>query len=276
MFKRNEIINLVQYIPVDYPKTIQSALSEQLSKVKKIHSVIVYNLFEDGEHTGWEVRYNIAQDNKLNDLFAGDVVNNVSSTMVRNAYKVTERVNCFMQSNLDTIIRSRKPLIIKLAKEMQEQWTYLEMEDLIQMCNLVICDLYYKGYYIHKNLIRRSFINYVLMHIRKNKNKPDIVSLDQEFSKSDNDDVICVKDTIADTQQMYDEEDKDNGEVEQQILNEMREVVIDIIGQRQYDQMLREYGNKQTTAWSRKLMQTIKAKLFELGINAKSFNKYYK
>ena len=152
---------------------------------------------------------------------------------------------------------------------------FLEMEDLIQMCNLVISDLYYKGYYIHKQLIRRAYINYVLMHIRKDKNRVQIISLDQPYNKSDNDNTLRIADMIPDINASNELSDKEDEEVQKRILLEVKDIVIDFIGPRQYDQLLREYSNKQTTNWSRKLMQTIKAHLFEMGISNKSFNKYY-
>lgn len=273
MFQRNEITNIVQLIyDIDQAEKL---MKEQLNKFNKIHSAVVYNKFVDGEFSHWELHYNIGQLSKFNDLKTTDSIRYLVSEM-RKQDNRQGYVNCFVQSSAETIIKSRKPLILKLAKEQHDAWEHLEMEDLIQMCNLVICDLYYRGYYIHKNLIRRAFINYVLMHIRKDKGKPNIVSLEQDYGKSDNDERISIKDMIPDVKLLNEQSDKEDKEVENQILTEMRDVVISIIGPRQYDQMLREYGNKQTTNWSRKLMQTIKAKLFELGINAKSFNKYYK
>jgi hypothetical protein len=164
---------------------------------------------------------------------------------------------------------------MSLTKFQQQNWQFLEFEDLLQMCRLVLCDLYYKGYYIHKNVLAISFNNYVLMHIRKQKNRPEIISLEQKYEKTSDSNAITIADMIPDTEQLNKQYDEEIKEVDDRILREMKELVIDYIGQRQYDQLLREYSNKQTTNWSRKLMQTIKIHLFKIGISSKDFDRYY-
>ena len=95
------------------------------------------------------------------------------------------------------------------------------------------------------------------------------------YHKSDDDCNVTIADMVPDTKLLDEQDDKENEEVMTQIITEVKDIIIDLIGPRQYDQLLREYANKQTTPWSRKLMYTIKAKLFDMGITIKSFNKYY-
>ena len=272
MLKENVLTNIIQKINVD--EDIRASASKQLANHKRIHSMIAYAKFKQDKLIGWEVHYNISQSQKYNTLTTADVINKLSVDLRSNC-KSEKAVQSHLQPEPAILIKQYKWLIIKLAKEMHDHWEFLEMEDLVQMCNLVICDLYYKDYYVHKRLIRRSFTNYVLMHIRKNKNRPSMCSLEQLYHKSDADSDVTVAEMIPDKNLMYAEEDGENEEVLAQIIQEMREIVVDFIGQRQYDQLLREYGNKQTTPWSRKLMGKIKAHFFDMGITIKSFNKYY-
>lgn len=262
MFKENVLTKVCKTLKND------SIVDLEIPNISKIFSYIVYH--NNGE---FEIQYNISQTNKYNTIKMCEVINNITDAI--NKYDGLKKVVIYKQPSLELLLKLYKGLIIKLSKEQKQSWQFLELDDLIQMCSLVICDLYYKGYYIHKNLIRRAFINYVLLHIKKERNKPLIVSLEQEYSKKDDDDKVTIADMIPDKQQLYAEIDSDNEEVQRKILQEVKDIVVDFIGIRQYDQLLREYTNKQTTEWSRKLMQRIKAHLFELGISKKSFYKYY-
>jgi hypothetical protein len=274
MIKENKLTNVIQKVRVE--DLNEDCIIQQLKSFKKIHSYIAYGSYDkNDELIGWQINYNISQNDKFNTLSIEQVASNIWNDLPHYIDADVERVQSYLQPSLSLLLRQYKPLIVKLSKETRSRWEFLEMEDLIQMCNLVICDLYYKNYYIHKQLIRRSFNNYVLMHIRKNKNRPSICSLEQLYHKSDSDSDVTFAEMIPDTKLLQEEEDKYNCEVQMQIIKEMRDIVVDFIGQRQYDQLLREYGNKQTTPWSRKLMGKIKAHMFDMGITLKSFNKYY-
>lgn len=277
MFERNEMTNVVRRISFSKPiVSYTDDIFDSALSLKRLNSYIVYATYGDKRVSEIEIHYNVSQISKFNTLKGIDVANTISSAIDKLLLQDERpKVVCHGQADLTSLIKQFKPLIVKLAKEQKQRWQYLEMEDLIQMCNLVICDLYYKGYYIHKRLVFRAFNNYVLMHIRKDKSRPEIISLEQEYAKSDDDNKLTVKDMVPDIKALNEQEDKENFEVERRILADMKDIVLDIIGPRQYDQMLREYSNGQTTNWSRKLMQTIKAKLYDLGINAKSFKKYY-
>ena len=241
-----------------------------------IFSYVIYADYNEGNIESYTVRLNISQIDNLNKLTPLNTCKSIVNKIQKHLNNpVKKYVIGYGQVSLDLLIILFEPLVKKLSKEQRQRWAFLEYEDLCQMCRLVISDLYYKGYYIHKRLVYRAFNNYVLMHIRKDKLKPELYSLEQEWSKSDNDDCVTLADMIPDIKMLNDIDDKDNKEIENRILDEMRGIIVDFIGQRQYDQLLREYGNRSTTPWSRKLMVKIKAHLFEMGINSRSFTKYY-
>lgn len=274
MTRENLLSNIVQKIGVDDDVALE--VKNQLKDVKKIHSFIAYGKYtKNGDFKYWEIHYNVSQSSRFNTITIQDVVDKLSEDLPKHLNGECVAVHSFKQPNLTLLLKQYKPLIFKLSKELHGKWEFLEMEDLMQMCSFVICELYYKNYYVHKALIRRSFANYVLMHIRKNKNRPVICSLEQMYHKSDDDSNVTIADMVPDTKLLDEQDDKENEEVMTQIITEVKDIIIDLIGPRQYDQLLREYANKQTTPWSRKLMYTIKAKLFDMGITIKSFNKYY-
>ena len=259
---------------------IYDNIADELQKdlyLKRINSYIVYsNIDNFGCLVGYIVQYNVSEHDKFNGLKMTDVYAKLNDALELDAENpCLKRVVTYGQSDLNVMCKMYKPMIIKFAKEQCERWAELDMDDAVQMCNLVLCDLYYKKYYIHRNLLRRAYVNYVLMYFKKDRYKPIIQSLDDKYSKSEDDAELTIKDMVPDVQLINEQEDSENLIVEQRIINEMREILVNYIGQRQYDQLLREYGNKQTTNWSRKLMMDIKAYLFELGITAKSFANYY-
>lgn len=266
----NILTNIVQEIHFD--DDVKEVVSRQLSNLEFIYSYIVYSNYKNDDFVGWKVRYNVSQNEKYNTIAKQEVINNISKSL---SCVPQTKVATYMQPDLNLLLKLYNPLIKRLATDQHSRWRFLELEDLKQMCRLVICNLYYSGYYIHKNLVFRAFNNYVLLHIRYNRERPMIISLDQLYHKNDDDGDVSIVSMVPDTSLLDDQENKENKEIEEVILNEMKTIVIDYIGLRQYDQLLREYKNKQTTIWSRKLMQQIKAHLFDMGINRKSFNKYY-
>lgn len=273
MHKENKITNIVTNVKVG--DSIYEELYKSLIRFDKINSFIVYGTYNDEELAGYEIHFNISQNDKYNTLDKKTSIDYICEKACEHGGKSKKYVICYKQCDLTMLIKLYKPLIIKLAKEQHDHWNWLEMEDLIQMCNLVICDLYYKGYYIHKRLLYKVYKNYVLQHIRKDRDKPVMTSLEQTFSKSEGDSELTIADMIPDRKLIEEQDDKDDYEVQCRIIKEMKDILIDYIGIRKYDQLLREYKNKQTTPWSRRLMVTIKAHLYDMGISKKSFDKYY-
>lgn len=275
MYEQNLLNCITKQVPAN-EQAIKNSISKTLRKLGPVFSYVIYAEYDKNVLKGYTVRINISQNDRFNVLSPFKTCNNILKKIfdhMRNPVK--KYVVGYKQPPLDLLIKLFNPLVQKLSYEQHQRWSFLEYDDLCQMCRLVMSDLYYKGYYIHKRLLYRAFNNYVLMHIRKDKCKPEVYSLEQEWSKRDDDDYVTLADMIPDTKLLEDLEDHDNDEVENRILDEMRGIIVDFIGQRQYDQLLREYGNKSTTPWSRKLMVKIKAHLFEMGINGKSFKKYY-
>lgn len=275
MYEQNLLNCITKQVPAN-EQEIKNSISKTLRKLGPVFSYVIYAEYDKNVLKGYTVRFNISQNDRFNVLSPFKTSKNILKKIfdhMRNPVK--KYVVGYKQPPLDLLIKLFNPLVQKLSHEQNQRWSFLEYDDLCQMCRLVMSDLYYKGYYIHKRLLYRAFNNYVLMHIRKDKCKPEVYSLEQEWSKRDDDDYVTLADMIPDTKLLEDLEDRDNNEVENRILDEMRGIIVDFIGQRQYDQLLREYGNKSTTPWSRKLMVKIKAHLFEMGINGKSFKKYY-
>ena len=192
--------------------------------------------------------------------------------------KEQKRVLGYNQPDIEVMIEAYDPLVNKLAKQQNEHWKCFEHEDLCQMCRLTMLKLYRKGYYIHKRLLYKSFNNDILMSLRHERDRPTIVSFEDTFYKtaSADSEKLLVADIVPDTELIEKEELELYEENTRLIFEEVKEIIVELIGIRQFNELMRDYGNKHTTTWSRKCMQKIKNHFAKLGLTRKEFdNKYY-
>lgn len=269
----NILTNVVVNVKADDNGIDLSELYSTLDHVHTLYSYLVYAEYADNKLTGWRCEFMISQTDKFNTIKATDAKIEVSSIIVKNLSKDKIRyVIGYKQPPLELLLDTFEPLVCKLARQQESYWG-IEYEDLCQMCRLCICALYKKGYYIHKRLINRTFINDVLSSIRKERYKPIIVSIDEPvaYDKDGNkqmvEDIIADENAEADIMEQFDQEDVDYW------IKQKRDIIVEYIGQRQYDQLIREYGNKMTTNAGRKQVDKLKHKLAADGINEALFRR---
>ena len=269
--KENILQKLSITIDVDEDESsIKEHLSELLCDINEVYSYLVYAEYNCGKLKNFVVEMLVSHTAYFNTLKHNDVIQSICAIILNTVREGVQRyVVGYKQPPLDKLITAYEPLVHSLARQQQMHWRQIEYDDLCQMCRMVICTLYNAGYYIHKNLIRRAFTNEVLMYMRKYKHQPHLVSLDDKVcNDSDN---MCLKDVIPDKLQDENRQDEEDEEVSQQALIEQRDLVISIIGERQYDRLLAEYGTKTTTAWGQKTTHRIRQKLKEQGITDYTF-----
>ena len=256
---------------------IEQLLTELLSTTETIYSYIVYIKYENDLLLGWLLEYMLSQTDENNTLKSSDVVSEILEIISKHRRSDKTKVIGYRQPNLDLIIKLLDPLVKKLASYENRKWRQFEYDDLCQMCRLVITELYNKGYYIHKSVVQKSFENYVLMQLRPERNKPAIVSIDDILCTGKGDDMEKVRlvDTIADDYEEQEKESFDN-EVTMKIFEEVKDIIIDLVGERRFDQLFRDYSNRHTTTQTRKMMNKIKDYFITIGITMEDFiNKYY-
>lgn len=246
---------------IDVEQLIVSAFSD----IEYIYSYIVYAKYKQGKLQYWQVDFMLSQHDKYNCHNILDVAKRVAAMTELSVVNETRKILGYEQPGPEILLKVYEPLVKRLAQEEHNRWNYLDFEDLLQMCRLVIMRLYRNGYYIHKSLVKRAFTNEVLLHIRKDKNKPIIVSIEESMYNNSSDNDISILESIIDESSLLEQEEF----IEQDELDKLnarqRQLIVDKIGQRQYDQLVREYGNKMTTSWSRKTIQTLKNYLRRIG-----------
>ena len=232
---------------------------------ENIYSYLIYAEYENKTLTGWTIQYVVSQDEQYNTLRLTDIVAQIAADIIKNNKSLKESyIIGYKQPPLEILCKLFDPLMQKLAYTQHIKWPKLEQEDLLQMCRLTMCVLYSKGYYINRRLLEQSFYNAILMQLRKDKNMPIIVSLSEPIQAGiSSTEKTLIEDIVPDYNELYEEQDKEDDEEYQQILEEERQVIIDMIGQRQYDQLIREYGNRCTTCRGQRQVARIKGKLKE-------------
>ena len=113
-----------------------------------------------------------------------------------------------------------------------------------------------------------------MLFLRKDKYKPEITSISKVVSNNDDNTPITLGDMLPDIKLQEEKERQDEEEFIQIVFSQVKEIIVELIGERQFEQLMRDYANKHTTSWSRKKMQQIKETFKTLGISWKSFDKY--
>lgn len=252
---------------------IETELNNVLSNHDKIYSYLIYAKYKQNTHNCWIIQLNVSQVDNYNTLLKCDVIKEIREHISNNK-DTTKYVVAYNQPSVELMLDLYKPLALKLAMEQSEKWPCIEYEDACSICNLTMIKLYKKGYYIHKRLLKRSFENAILMELRQERYRPDILSLEQVLFNNGDDEELRLVDMLPDTASELERERREEEEALYAMFNEVKRLLVDYMGERQFEQLLRDYGNKHTTSWSRKKMQQVKERFKKLGISRESFNKY--
>ena len=109
--------------------------------------------------------------------------------------------------------------------------------------------------------------------LRKEPRDVTLVSSDARVKTSD--DTLSVVDMIPDIQQEYDDYDKEEQIVLNQIQTEERDVLLEMLGPRQYDQLLREFRTHTISNATARQLKRIKLKLEKEGYNLQYWQRYF-
>lgn len=275
MKRNNTLLKMTVSITKEQLLNDECCVKNSLEGVEYCYSYVIYSVFDKDELTGWTLRLHLSQDDVYNTIYLEEEYDNITSILLSHL-KTQEREDIigYKQAPLELLVLYLEPLVKSLATEQMKYWP-IEFEDLCQICKLSMCKLYRKNYYIHKSILRQTFIRDVLMHLRKDRYKPLQISIDEPVAFDEDNNALRLSDTLVDVDAMNAMEDAEDEIVKNQVNDALKQLIIDVIGQRQYDQLLREYGNKSTTPWSRKTVQTLKNRFKRLGIDRNLFRRYY-
>lgn len=268
----NIIMKITQKIKCKSDKEVlRVTINEALEELKFIYSYIVYRQTDD-----YLIQYNLSQQTRYNTLPSEQVCDEICNIICNDTGEGVEIIG-YNQPSLEIILEAFDPLVHKLARVQGEHWQQYEHDDLCQMCRLIMVQLYRKGYYLHKRLIEKALVNQILMETRNDRNKPLILSFDDVFYKpvSNSSEQITIADIVPDTDAILQEEEEEHLEGEFAIFAEVKDIIIDLIGIRQWNELFRDYSGKHTSTYTRKLMLKVKNHFEKEGLTRSKFNEKY-
>lgn len=204
----------------------------------------------------YELVYFVSENPQWNTLSYDTVQQIIESDLVK-----SNGIVCFGQPSIDLIIEIFDPFFMKLAVNAKRQFKNYEIEDLYQICRLVVVTLYNKGYYLNRPLIINAFRNELLLSCRHKS--VESVSIDDFF---DDDDELAYGDTLEDLEYRYEDENKLHEQSMKDMLAEVQNYITERIGERGCFQLFRELLTGNTSVWGRSRRQHLAATLKELGI----------
>ena len=204
-----------------------------------------------------------SEESKFNALDKGCVITNVNNAIYL-ALKTglgseDSAIIGYEQPSLPLLVEMMEPLTVSLAKKAFISWhSYFEYEDLEQICNLCLCDLYNKGYYVHKSLLSRVFNQYIYHQMRINDHRGyEIVSLYKTTSVED--ESLTIEQSIPDTAAIERAIDEAARKEAEDISDFEKDVIIELIGERRYNEIVRQKKFNSITPQTSKLLSQIKA-----------------
>lgn len=273
IYERNVLTKFTLTVAKEDVALSERLLVSLLTVVDNVSSYIIYSVYRSNELKSWRIECYVSQTERFNcipkDEAIKEIVCSINTSLTANKPKT---VIGWRQPPLEVLIEILEPLVNKLAIEQSQAWKIFEFDDLKQVCRMAICNLYNGGYYVHKNLVRRTFLNTILMKLRKERRKPLMVALDDAVGHDEQGNEITYLDVIADDNSYMEMFSMESAESKENLLAQQRALVIERIGQRQYDQLIREYSNKMTTNAGRTKLNRLKSYFLSISINEKSFN----
>lgn len=257
-------------------KRVEEIICETFDGIDNIYSYLIYAEY-DIDPIQYTIQYNISQNDKLNTISLEDVLTGVVYAIENVDLNKKKKIVGYGQPSLEIVLQTYDPLVHKLARYQHSKWKQYDYDDLCQICRLVMIRLYRKGYYIHRRLLQRSFENEIWMEVKKHRGE-NVVSFDDTFFKPlyTSSEELIFADIVPDEEPLEKEQEEYDKEVNTLIFEELKDIIVDYIGIRQWNELVRDYGNGHTTSWSRKTLQRVKKYLAEIGISRKDFiNKYY-
>lgn len=270
--KRNQLLYFEQVINEnDEDGIISTKVGTVMDELELIYSYAV--IVQRGAEVNYLIKYAISENPRYNTLSKDVVIAGILDTIKKDKESQGKYIIGHKQPPLELMIELYEPLIQKLSTEQKNKWRFLEYEDICQICRLTFVILYEKGYLIHPKLLSKAFNNAILQEVRGSSYTVDYLSLESKIDGQGEDmEKLTLEDTLRDTTEEEMQDEQECREISENIFSEVKEILIDMMGVRQFEQFYRDYTNGHTTTWSRRKMQSIKQRFEQEGLTRQIFN----
>lgn len=248
---------------------ITDCISTVLSEFPKVYSLLIRKLQDNDSMI--VLRYAISETDKFNTIDKSMIFAKVFEIL--NGL-MDKPILGYIQPPLDLIVEIYDPLVHKLSTKQHRKWKMIDYDDLCQICRLTLILLYNDGYYIHKSLLEKSFNNAVLQEVKKLSHEVNFVSFETQVEGEDME-KLTLEDTLHDVDEERKKQDEESEEISKMIFTEVKDILVDVMGERQFEQLFRDYANGHTSTWSRRKMQTVKNLFEQQGLTRRKFNNKY-
>lgn len=183
-------------------------------------------------------------------------INNVVATLFQRIVQHPDQIH-YMNAPLEKWLIQFKPTLHQIVEGVYPAYykLYPDKQDLLSMLFVTVIKLYNKGYYLHKQLIKKSFVNDLNMSIRQQKHFTDCQSLDAPDSQSaaqSDDNIILVGETIADPTDI--EEEIEYQDWVKYMFEAVKEEMLQHMSQLSFDMMMIQIENKKIDSRTSKML----------------------
>ena len=269
--KMNKVFYFQQIVMEDESEEL---VAEKIDAImSEIQSLYSYTITVDrSKGIRYKINYALSENDKYNTITKEFVKEDVLNTIRADKSNNGKYIIGHKQPPIDLMIELYEPLVQKLSRERCNRWKFLEYEDVCQICRMTIVILYNAGYFIHKRLLCKAFNNAILQEVKSVAPSVDYISIE---NGSEDLEKLRLSDTLRDTATEDAEMDAEEIQIRAQIYGEVKDILVDMMGTRQYEQFYNDYAKGHTTPWSRRKMQTIKTAFEQQGLTIRDFNNKY-
>ena len=273
--KRNDVFYFQQIVMED---ECDEQIAEKIDAImSEIQSLYSYTITVDrSKGIRYKINYALSENDKYNTITKELVKEDILNTIKADKNNSGKYIIGHKQPPIDLMIELYEPLVQKLSREQCNRWKFLEYDDVCQICRMTIVILYNAGYFIHKRLLCKAFNNAILQEVKSVTPSVDYISIENRIDNGSEDlEKLRLSDTLRDTATEDAEMDAEEIQIRAQIYGEVKDILVDMMGPRQYEQFYNDYAKGHTTPWSRRKMQTIKTAFEQQGLTIRDFNNKY-
>lgn len=142
----------------------------------------------------------------------------------------------YIQPSIEQWISTYKPLLYTMVSRLEMQYKRVipERDDMLSILYMTVIMLYNKGYYLHKTLIFKAYINALNQECRKTKYFKNVESLDAVIDCDGDDKAITLMDTLVDPDSIEDS----TKEYWKDMFEEIKAVMLKDMSQLQFDRIM--------------------------------------
>ena len=249
---QNDIITITLDDSTDL--TSDKLLDRFPTDLDRIYSYFVTSNYNGTIFESWTISYCVSETDANNTITVCEAVEQILSQILSDKLDKNHKMIGFALPPLELMLELYEPFIKKYSNILASQWK-LEMEDVSQICKMVFCILYNNKYYIHKNLLVKSFTNEVLKYVASERDCPGLVSIDDALYYDSDNTLITYGDIIPDDKNDYEDMEQ------KELIEQKKKSIISVCGQRTYDMLLKDFEVGTVSYYSNTILKRLKKKL---------------